>query len=113
MPELAWCVCQVVAGIHGNDAIVVVEFHGTVAVYDGLALPVCVSYRPSMCGLSQVCESGSFTLCGKSQVLSDFAEAEPSQLAGTPFDAPSVNSTMIRSPDCVPAGTVRNWSHPR
>src|SRR5256885_16368843 len=65
-----------------------------------------------MCGLSQVCESGSFTFFGKSQVLSDFAYADPSQFAGTPFDAPSVKSTMMRRPDCVPAGTVRNWSQP-
>ena len=28
-------------------------------------------------------------------------------MPGTPFDAPSVNSTMIRSPDCVPVGTYR------
>src|SRR5256885_4963797 len=71
MPELARCVCRVAAGIQGTLPTVI-EFQTAVVVYDGLATPVCVSYRPSICGLSHVCESGSFTLCGKSQVLNDF-----------------------------------------
>src|SRR3954454_5900491 len=36
MPELACCVCHVVAGIHATPGIVVVEFQTTVAVYAGL-----------------------------------------------------------------------------
>src|SRR5258708_29753670 len=78
MPLLRWCVCHVATGKYGTPPTVDVEFHGVVRVYDGLELPVCVSYKPSMCGLSHVWLSGSTAFFGKSHDRSDFAEPDPS-----------------------------------
>src|ERR1700722_290721 len=70
MPELRWCVCQLVSGSHGTCGAVRIEFHGTVKVYDGFWAPDCVSNSPTMSGLSQVWLSGSGRFFGKSYVRS-------------------------------------------
>src|SRR5436190_14418599 len=118
MPALRWCVCALVAGNHCAYAGRFVggiarAFHGPDTPIVGLWVPVRVSYRPVVDGLFQVWLFVSPGFCGKSNVLSPFAVTIESQKPGTLFDAPSVKSTMIRSPDWEPVGTDRISSHAR
>src|SRR5262249_9168679 len=73
-----------------------------------------VAERPLMVGSSCVWPAVSPAMCGKSDVRTAVANpSEGCQFAGTPFEAPSVNSTMIRRLDCDPPGTLRSSSQPR
>src|SRR5689334_3614198 len=109
MPALRWCVCALPAGMvlwaRGTPVGTVVEFQATVALFQlGARVPVWVSARPPMAPVWPG---------AKSPVYIDLAVTRESQSAGTPFGAPSVNSTMIRRPDCEPTGTDFSSSHAR
>src|SRR2546430_14740708 len=106
MPALRWCVWRLFAGMYvkpgavvalslqSGEGVAVTLGEGEAPVFAG-----SVRFSPPMFGCTHVWVSGSGKFLGKSAVLIAFAMPVPSQSAGTPLEAPSVNSTMIRSPD--------------
>src|SRR6185503_5093839 len=103
MPALRPCVCALLKGINraaaGRSVRAAVESHrGKEEEKPEVNAPVPVSMKPLVAGKFQVNPKVSPGFCGKSAVLTDFAVV-PSQKPGTPFEAPSVKSTMMRRPD--------------